>query len=76
MGWVVTCCTVGFSGDILCRIAKMLYGKMPLQFVIIISRSPKMSDRIILTPKQSGTLLVWQAHDTQGRLAVGQPTSY
>lgn len=78
MGWVVTCCTVGygFSGDILCRIAKMLCGKMPLQFVIIISCSPKMSDRIVSTPKQSGTLLVWQAHDTQGRLAVGQPTSY
>lgn len=35
-----------------------------------------MSDRIILTPEQSGTLLVWQAHDTQGRLTVGQLTSY
>lgn len=84
MGWVVTCCRVeyGFSqgkisGDILCRIAKMLYRKMPLQFVIVISCSLKMSDRIILTPpKLNGTLLVMQAHDTRGRLTVGQLTTY
>lgn len=63
MGWVVTCCTVGygFTGDILCRIAKMLCGKMPLQFVIIISCSPKMSDRIVSTPKQSGRPMTHKA---------------